>query len=500
MKAIWHLIKLTLWLLVILTPLIGVWVASSLATYLNGPIWLTVLAGALLFPLLPLVWELWALRRWTKKQEGKPQPAKPRILTFGDRMIGRTLLINLLFLAGLLAYFPQQSFTALATRGDWMLQDSQTSKAQQARDLLFTSAGALEWLYKLSKDNPYEDMGGEPPPPPPKPQPTPKPKPKPQPEVKDGTKTKDDGKAPNKPNKPSPTSDGANALWPMSSKLHPLVANMPAEAETSYESVAKYIAQHEKDPVQRVKALHDWVADRIAYDGDSLYDGSYVYKQTLPKIWQSRRAVCAGYAKALVELGKHTGDEIVYLTGDSRDQDGSVGGNGHAWNAAKINDKWYLIDATWNSGYLKGKTFVKEYKTDYLFTPGEIFSLDHLPDDPAWQLRQQPLSTGEFMRQPMLRPSFYAAGLDLKSPTRSQVDAPNGKLDVVLENKQDRFVMVKVKPKGGGAARDCASSDHKTRFSCNIRSSGTYRVELYVAPKGKRYGSYDGVGKLEVTF
>ena len=48
--------------------------------------------------------------------------------------------------------------------------------------------------------------------------------------------------------------------------MHPLVRAIPAEAETSYDSVAKYIAEREDDPLQRVKALHDYVADRVAYD------------------------------------------------------------------------------------------------------------------------------------------------------------------------------------------------------------------------------------------
>jgi hypothetical protein len=41
---------------------------------------------------------------------------------------------------------------------------------------------------------------------------------------------------------------------------------MPRDAETDIAAVARYIKEREPDPKQRVKALHDWVADRIAYD------------------------------------------------------------------------------------------------------------------------------------------------------------------------------------------------------------------------------------------
>lgn len=45
-----------LWIaIVVVVPALGVWVGSSLAAYLNGPVWLACLAGLLLFPVLPLL-------------------------------------------------------------------------------------------------------------------------------------------------------------------------------------------------------------------------------------------------------------------------------------------------------------------------------------------------------------------------------------------------------------------------------------------------------------
>ena len=56
-------------------------------------------------------------------------------------------------------------------------------------------------------------------------------------------------------------------------RVHPVVARMPASAETSIEAVGQYIAQRVLDPIERIKALHDWVADRIAYDAEGFYSG-----------------------------------------------------------------------------------------------------------------------------------------------------------------------------------------------------------------------------------
>lgn len=67
--------------LMIATPSLGVWGASSLAAFLGGPVWLASGAGLLLFPITPLCWEAWAAH---KRKQGK------RILTLFDRLILRT--------------------------------------------------------------------------------------------------------------------------------------------------------------------------------------------------------------------------------------------------------------------------------------------------------------------------------------------------------------------------------------------------------------------------
>src|ERR1700757_2129670 len=82
---------------VIATPALGAWAASSLAAYSNGPVALAAATGLLLFPGLPLGWEAWAAYRRHRRGD-----ASRRILTFGDRIVLRTLAVNLLFLGVLL--------------------------------------------------------------------------------------------------------------------------------------------------------------------------------------------------------------------------------------------------------------------------------------------------------------------------------------------------------------------------------------------------------------
>ena len=514
-KLLVALVKLIWAAFVIATPVAGAWLASSLAAYANGPIWLAALAGLILFPLLPLAWDLHAERRRARRKD-----ARPRVLTLWDRLILRTLLVNLAFLAALLATHPQRGFTALSTRGDWMLDGRQGPAAAAARKQLFRAADRLEWLYLAVRENPFADPDGDRPQPAPEPQasgsaraqPAPEPQasgsaqpqPAPEPQASGSAQPQpapepqgSDRPAPS----PAPAPPPAARAWPFPAQLHPAIERMPPEAEQSIESVAAYVRSVEPDQVQRIKAVHDYVADRIAYDGVA-YTTRRFPPQTAEVVFQTRTGVCAGYAALFVAIGRAIGADVQYVVGQSRTQGMRNDGSSHAWNAVTIEGRRYLVDTTWDSGSLDGATFKKGYRTEYFLTPPEVFGLDHFPDDPRLQLRDAPISRGDFLRQPMLRPSFYAHGLELLSPTRSQITV-QGEIAIELSNPRGRFALADFAEQaaaatGGGERPRCEVTNGPTaRLRCRFPAPGSYAVRLFSGPE--QYGSYEYVGQIEVN-
>jgi hypothetical protein len=61
------LLKLLVSAFVLATPVVGVWVASSLVAYRGGALWVPVLAGLAVFPVAPLAWDFWS--EWRRKQK-----------------------------------------------------------------------------------------------------------------------------------------------------------------------------------------------------------------------------------------------------------------------------------------------------------------------------------------------------------------------------------------------------------------------------------------------
>jgi len=517
--------------LAIATPLLGVWVSSSLAAYANGPIWLAIVAGLLLFPVLPLGWE--GLSTWRRKRK---KVVKERVLTFWDRLVIRTLFLNLLFLTVLLAARPEVGFTAVQTRGDWMIEGVSTGWADSTRRGMFAVADRLEWLYLYAHEDEFAQEGGDDEGPDPAADELPEPSPSPS-GVADGGPTKGcpafdhdgwaedraggssskgaDAGAPSKrgvadagagggdaarpPTKrPEKAPTGRVPSWPVAPVLHPVVAGIPRSAEKSIDTVASYISERVPDTYGRVRAIHDWVADNIVYDVPS-YNARRYPPQDAETTFRTRKSVCAGYANLVVALGKRMDVRVVFVSGDSRDNNGNVGGLGHAWNAVRLGGTWYLLDATWDAGSVDGDTFTKSFRTDYFLTPPEVFGLDHFPRNEAWQLRRTPISRGDFMRQPMLTPAFFVKRLRMLEPDRSQVTVRD-RVRVRVDNPAGYYMLASYhteEAREGRGARCQVNQGRVVTVGCRFPSSGRYRVKVFAARQ--QYGSYPYVGQVLVN-
>lgn len=446
----------------------------------------------MLFPGLPLVWEGWARYRESRSARGR------RFLTFFDRLVLRTLAINALFVAALLGMFPERAFVALSARGDWMLDGHHGDAAETARTQLLRGARLVEWLYAAAHENPYRDANEAS---------DDTPTPTPAPSTSSTTSAPSTSASQTAPtstaapvdSSPPSRSSPSGVTWPMPQTLHPAIAAMPPEAEASIDSVGAYIASQEPNPVARVKAIHDWVVDRVAYDAPVLKLPRVPDEAALAEpVFRSRKGVCAGYANLMAAIGRVTGDRIVYLVGDARSQDSPMAASGHAWNAVELGGSWYLIDATWDAGYVNGDTFTKRYSTDYLFTPADVFAIQHFPDEAKWQLLERPIDRAEYFRRPVLSPTFYRHGLSLERPDRSQVSSGRT-LDVLIANPHRRHLLIGFTSPNGGRVEHCGTATDRasSAATCTFPASGTYGVNFFVSET--QIGTYEFAGAVQVN-
>ncbi|MFO0614660.1 MAG: transglutaminase domain-containing protein [Polyangiaceae bacterium] len=486
------LLKALFWVFAIALPIVGAWIMSSLIAYANGPVWLAFVALFTLFPILPGAWEgISAVVRGRRKAPGE------RILTLGDRLLLRTLALNVLFVGGLVLAAPETGVRALLARGDWMLDGSTSPGAARAREILFAIADRFEWIYRAAHDKSYEEGNGE-------------------------AKRKDDSgkeavrverslerdaredaepthgesrEAPKGDAEPAKSAEipiGGGHSWPEAEVIDPLTIGLePA----SPEAVGAALREGAPDVFRRTKAIHDWISDRVVYDVDAFFSNKFP-PQDAGTVFRTHVGVCAGYSNLFVAIAKAAGIEAVVVVGDAKGAGGEVDGRGHAWNAVKLEGAWYFVDTTWDAGSVgDDRRFTKQFRTTYLFTPPEIFRADHFPRDEKWQLTT-PISRGEFMRLPQMEPAFFQRGMKLVSPTRSQTTV-GARATVTVENPNGQFMMAGFFPKGGhGVPERCEVTGRSTlEATCVFPGKGEYRVVLFGA--AEKYGRYWSMGELQ---
>lgn len=269
----------------------------------------------------------------------------------------------------------------------------------------------------------------------------------------------------------------AEGAWPRAGGSHPVAASVPAGFTTSVERLGSYLAVAEPEPVARLEAVHDWVATHIAYDVASL-DPEQRAPQDAATVFTTRQAVCSGYANLVVALAGAAGIEAVVVNGHVRDRYGVRSPIGHAWNAARVDGRWLLLDATWDAGGVDERGFVAELGSRYLFPPPEVMAVDHLPADPRWQLLDEPVSTEVFARRPalsggvvLLEPTTDALWVDSSELTVS-VASPDGDVQMAWRALHD--------PRSGPCE---VAAGAVARGRCVLPGPGAYAVDLLVGER-----------------
>jgi hypothetical protein len=311
---------------------------------------------------------------------------------------------------------------------------------------------------------------------------------------------------------PQPPAASFVATWKKQSSMHPIVANLNPEIETSIQSVAKYINDNESDPQLKIKALHDYVLRRVSYDIDVLKTGVRP-SQDAETVFRTGKGVCEGYAKLFQALGASIGLDVAYIEGKVRRDLAPLGvipklsriaeprydWTGHAWNGVKVGDTWQLVDTTWDD------SASGSYRTEYLMPLPQAMLMSHFPKGRAWQLLSAPKTADEFERQPLLTPQFFTANLTIVSPqtyeTRVQgsasielKDLPSEaqSITAIFSNREKEKISLWNLPSINPFSQDnqadvkrCKSTRNPeglTRIFCQFPEPGDYQVLMFSRP------------------
>lgn len=176
-------------------------------------------------------------------------------------------------------------------------------------------------------------------------------------------------------------------------------------------SIADKINENTVNDYERVKMAHDVICLLVSYDAKNFWANT-VPSQDWQSVLKTKSAVCEGYANLFQQFMNYLKLSSQKVTGYARGVGTDImtenpKASNHAWNIVKIEDCWYLVDCTWDAGYMKGKSAVQAYSTDWLFLKPEHFVYTHFPSDSKNQLIQPALSAEDFSALPDFRPKLF---------------------------------------------------------------------------------------------
>jgi len=466
------LMRLALGIFALAIPLFGLWLVTALVASAGLGVGLALGFGLAVVVALPIAWDFWAESRWQKKS---PPPA--RILSRADRI--RLRIFTVAFVASALALLgaSRSATDALATHGDWFLFGAEGGMAQGMRRSVGDLAGSLATALGVAQPTVASST--------------------PVAAVPSVARVDEVTTRPETPMPPSAPTH-ARLPWPLPNEPHPKILRLTASHAQDIASVAAYIKTQETDPVQRVKAIHDFVVRHLTYETTALSADAVVPPQDAESVFVSRRATCDGFANLMVAIGERTGDPMVKILGRSRGVGSQLDGFYHAWVAAKLGGEWALIDPTWDAGALFGTEFNARYSTSYLFTPPAVFAYDHLPDDPRWSLTDPPMTMERFVAQPALSAHFAALGLKLEGVTGATVTA-NGQVSFKIDNPKHTWLQVLATRNETLSTFACVvpTQAEVVEVSCTFAGPGTF--ELGISANDQSAGHYQAIGFLRVV-
>lgn len=289
-------------------------------------------------------------------------------------------------------------------------------------------------------------------------------------------------------------------------KPHSLLKKIPAEVTklrtanpSQYvKKTCDFIKANSTDDFERIKIAHDIVAVNIKYDAAGYWSGN-LPEQDYETVLKTGLAVCEGYSNTLGRFLDVLGfkNQIVHGyargVGTSLLEESEIESN-HAWNMVKIADEYYLIDCTWDSGYMNGKKSVQEYTTDYLFLKPEHFIYTHYPESKGNQLLDSPVTKKEFIELADFEPKFFDAVQFSELPKKQNECKSSVQFEYnLISDGTLSFVVT-----------DCSTNkkiqnavfnlktDKNVKTMIQFPKAANYRISLFYRPKNAKSGSFCG--------
>lgn len=205
---------------------------------------------------------------------------------------------------------------------------------------------------------------------------------------------------------------------------HQLTAKLPTEVE-KFRAIYVWVCNNIKGDNKQHNTVYKFRKKFINDSASYLKWNEDYKKEAFKKLLKHKKTMCTGYAYLIKEMCYLANIESVIVNGYGRSVVSNINNlevENHSWNAVKLNNKWYLCDATWSSGYINEiGSFVKEYNDGYFLADPILFAKSHYPSEKKWQL-VSPVSANEFTAAPLIYGETFRHHILITSPSEMELN------------------------------------------------------------------------------
>ena len=133
----------------------------------------------------------------------------------------------------------------------------------------------------------------------------------------------------------------------------------PKSVENNVTDLSKYLAKSDYTELEKVRSFYTWIIHHITYDNTRQKLGEKRKHKNRAAVLRNRKAICSEYSELFKALCDEMGIKTFVVSGYSKGtltSSPNLEAPNHAWNAVKIEEHWYLLDLTWDSGLLNGSS------------------------------------------------------------------------------------------------------------------------------------------------
>jgi hypothetical protein len=186
------------------------------------------------------------------------------------------------------------------------------------------------------------------------------------------------------------------------SRVDSAILAFSEEHNAEINELVEFVNSNFSSDTSKVRAYYRWISENIDYDVPlmvAMSSGEEIRHQSQDPdtVFESKKAVCEGYARLMKKLCESSGIACEIIPGYSKaSEDDQVMDLFHAWNAVRVDGVWSLVDVTWSNNYMIEGEYHKDFNGKYFLDAPEVFAKDHLPLDPMWQLQSSILTKSAF--------------------------------------------------------------------------------------------------------